>query len=85
MRLPTASYCFDYVAHWIGHLDLLYGLCDCVYPRAVQGVVVPSALNRRLFEKAVSFVGTDPKSSKLWDNYIMFETSCVCTPSLVDW
>lgn len=29
------------------------------------------------FAKAVSYVGTDPKSGKLWDSYVMFETSCV--------
>ena len=33
---------------------------------------------REYFQKAVSYVGTDPKSNKLWDNYVMFETSCVC-------
>ena len=31
---------------------------------------------REYFKKAVSLVGTDPKSGKLWDNYVMFETSC---------
>ena len=30
-----------------------------------------------LFQKAVSLVGTDPGAGKLWDLYVMYESSCV--------
>ena len=40
---------------------------------------------RDYFQKAVSYVGTDPKSNKLWDNYVMFESSCVGVPLVLEW
>ena len=34
-----------------------------------------------LFQQAVSLVGTDPNAGKLWDSYVMYETSCVLSLS----
>ena len=63
-------------------MDLLYGLRVRVSPGGVERVVLLHFINPRLFKRAVSLVGTDPKSGKLWDNYVMFETSCVLPRSL---
>lgn len=62
----------------IGYVDLFHAVRFREFAFRVTRVSFTLfALEFRLFKKAVSLVGTDPKSGKLWDSYVMYETSCV--------
>lgn len=49
----------------------------CTFWTRPEGLSFCLFVSASYFQKAVSLVGTDPKSGKLWDNYVMYETSCV--------
>ena len=91
-RRWSASRAFGFAAWrqlrtaWYCHLDGLShrtcGSTSCPSPRCTsstkpEGLLYFVSLSASYFQKAVSLVGTDPKSGKLWDNYVMYETSCV--------